>query len=92
MKFPKDLNPVKLEKYWTKKAENVLLGKKIVAVEYMPQTESDEIGWYKRPVMFRLDDGTWIVAQMDDEGNDGGVLTYSHMDKDKYDDCVIPVL
>ena len=30
--------------------------------------------WYKRPVSFILDNGTRIIAQMDDEGNDGGVL------------------
>jgi len=35
MKFPKDLDPVKLEKYWTKKAQKVLLGKTIVKVHYL---------------------------------------------------------
>jgi hypothetical protein len=90
--FPKDLDPVKLENYWTKLAGNVLLGKKIVHVQYMSKEEAEEIGWFKRPVAFKLDDGTWVIAQCDDEGNDGGVLYYTHEDKDKYKDWCMPVL
>ena len=90
--FPKDLNPVKLENYWTKLAGNVLLGKKIVHVKYMSEEEAEEFGWDYRPVAFKLDDGTWVVAQSDDEGNDGGVLYYSHKDQNKYDDWCMPVL
>ena len=61
--------------YWTKTAENVLLGKKIVRVEYMSSKECDEYMWYKRPITFILDNGTRVIAMCDDEGNDGGVLT-----------------
>ena len=80
------------ESKWTKSAKNVLLGKKIVKVEYMTKDEAEDMGWSSRPIAFKLNDGTWVVAQMDDEGNDGGVLTYSHEDDDKYDDRVMPVL
>ena len=69
MKKPKNLT-----KFWTKKAESVLLNKKIIKVEYLSKRECDEYMWYKRPVSFILDNGTRIIAQMDDEGNDGGVL------------------
>ena len=97
MKFPEDLDPVKLEKYWTKKAEKVLLGKTIVKVHYMPKKVVDDWGWYKRPIMFTLNDGTLVIAQMDDEGNDGGVLwSKSPSNKDEYDEysdeTVMPVL
>lgn len=80
------------ENRWTKSAKNVLLGKKIVKVQYMTEDETEDMGWHSRPIAFKLDDGTWVVAQCDDEGNDGGVLTYSHEDENKYDDHVMPVL
>ena len=68
-------NPVSGEKYWVKVAEKELLNRKIVEVRYLSKEEADDIGWYKRPLVFRLDDDNWIVPQMDDEGNDGGVLS-----------------
>ena len=43
----------------------------------MSETEADEgFGWRKRPVILVLDDGTEIIPQMDDEGNDGGSLLW----------------
>jgi len=66
---------VNYTKKWTKVASDLLLGRKIVKVEYLSSKECDEdFGWYKRPITFTLDDGKIVVAQMDDEGNDGGVL------------------
>ena len=64
-----------LTKKWTKIAEKELLNKRIIKVEYMEQEECEKYDWYKRPITFFLDDGTRVIAQMDDEGNDGGVLT-----------------
>ena len=43
--------------------------------EYMEDKECNSYGWYKKPVTFILDNGTRVIAMMDDEGNDGGVLT-----------------
>ena len=43
----------------------------------------DSYGWSKKPVTFWLDDGTWIQAQMDDEGNDGGVLFFAKNNEDQ---------
>ena len=63
-----------LTKRWTKVAEDVLLGRRILKVEYMSSKECNEYMWYKRPITFILDNGTRVIAQMDDEGNDGGVL------------------
>ena len=75
---------------WPGTANIVLKGKKIVKVEYLTKKECETNMWYKRPICFKLDDGTWIIAQMDDEGNDGGVLWYTKGNTDKGD--VIPVI
>ena len=43
----------------------------------MSEIEADEgFGWHKRPIILILDDGTEIIPQMDDEGNDGGALLW----------------
>ena len=65
------------EKYWKERANDLLLNKKIVAVEWMTEDESENIGLYSRPVCLKLNDGTWIVPMRDDEGNDGGALSIS---------------
>ena len=78
----------KLTKRWTKVAEDVLLGRRILKVEYMSSKECNEYMWYKRPITFILDNGTRVIAQMDDEGNDGGVLTCLTKNKEE----VLPVL
>jgi hypothetical protein len=36
----------------------------------------EQLGWYKRPVCFILDNGEYCVVSCDDEGNDGGSLFY----------------
>ena len=77
-----------LTESWTTDAEKVLLNKRIVKVEYMTTKESNDYMWNNRPITFLLDDGTRIIAQMDDEGNDGGVLWYGTQD----DEGVLPVL
>ena len=78
-----------LETFWNKKAKQVLLGKTIISVRYMTQTEADELMWYKRPIVFKLSDGTTCYLSCDDEGNDGGALFFS--DKNgKHDE--LPVL
>ena len=66
-----------LNKRWEDTANKILLGKKIVKIKWMSETEADKgFGWYKRPVILTLDDGTEIIPQMDDEGNDGGALLW----------------
>ena len=73
---------------WTTEAEKVLLNKRIIKVEYMTAKESDDYMWNNRPITFVLDDGTRVIAQSDDEGNDGGVLWYGTEDNEG----VLPVL
>ena len=72
-------------KQWNKTANNLLLGRKIVKVEYMTVKESDAMGWTHQPACFLLDDGNWIFPMTDDEGNDAGTLAIG---KDK----MLPVL
>ena len=64
----------KMKKKWQDRAEKVLLGRKIVKVEWMTDTECFNTGWYNKPICMLLDDGTWIYPSKDDEGNDGGAL------------------
>jgi len=86
----KNKEEVKIERRWTKVAEGALLNKKIVKIEYLTKGECEKLMWDKRPVALKLDDGTWVVPQMDDEGNDGGALWYIDP-KDKVGD-IIPVI
>ena len=63
--------------HWHKLADELLLNRKIVKLEWMNETEADKsYGWYKRPLKIHLDDGRIIVPQCDDEGNDGGALLW----------------
>lgn len=32
------------------------------------------VGWVRAPVVIELDDGTLLIPQSDDEGNDAGAL------------------
>ena len=71
------MNEKELNTRWEATANKILLGRKIVKIHWMDEKEADEVyGWYKRPIKLELDDGTLIVPQQDDEGNDGGVLLW----------------
>ena len=71
-----------LTKQWTEYAAKRLVGRTITKVAYLTSKECEEdFGWYKRPITFTLDDGKVIIAQMDDEGNDGGVLLLEYPGK-----------
>jgi hypothetical protein len=54
-----------------------LIGKKISSVRYMSKVEADHFGWHKRPLIIRFTDGTFLLPQSDDEGNDGGAMYYN---------------
>ena len=45
-------------------------------VEYMSVEEAEDYYWDSRPVCIVLDNGTRLILQADDEGNDGGALWY----------------
>ena len=71
--------------HWTNEAKKVLEGRTIISVRYLNDKEMKMMGWYKRPVVFFLDNGTSCILSCDDEGNDGGVLFYGK-------DGVLPTL
>ena len=73
---------------WNIKARELLLGKRIVKVEYMGGQEAEDSGWHARSVRIILDDGTNVLPMMDDEGNNGGALWLGNEDLD----TVLPVL
>tara|TARA_R100001463_G_scaffold3532_2_gene14251 strand:+ start:3247 stop:3525 length:279 start_codon:yes stop_codon:yes gene_type:complete len=80
----------KAVKHWQKTSEKWLVGKKIVACRYMSSEEMEDTMWNNRPICLLLDDGTWIIPQCDDEGNDGGALYVQNAVKDKAE--VLPVI
>lgn len=63
-----------LEQKWTNDIAALLVGKKITKVRYMTEKERDQIGWYGRPIVIVLDDGTALYPSRDDEGNDAGAI------------------
>ena len=70
----------KLELEWIKRITKLLVGKKIVKIQYMTEKDAEQQGWYRRPIQIRLEDGTWLTPSQDDEGNDGGSL-YTNIEK-----------
>jgi len=53
-----------------------LTGKTIASVRYMTEQECKRLMWVSRPILIRFTDGSYIIPQMDDEGNDGGAIYY----------------
>jgi len=72
------INNDSIESTWTTKVEKALVGRKIIKVEYLPVTETEDLGWYSRPIAILLDDGQWLVPMSDDEGNNGGAISVSN--------------
>lgn len=75
-------------KMWNEEANNLLLNKKIVKVEYMGSEEAEDSMWHNRAVRLILDDGTNVLPMADDEGNDAGALWLGDGKMEK----VLPVL
>ena len=51
------------EQYWTDLAKEKLLNRKIVALRYMSEKESEEkYGWYSRTIILTLDDGRQLTG------------------------------
>jgi hypothetical protein len=59
---------------WNKKVKEFLVGKTIKSVRYMNNEEMEDFMWYRKPVIIDFTDGSWIIPQSDDEGNNGGAL------------------
>ena len=65
-----------------------LIGRKITHIRWLTKGESEAIDWYHSPVVIMLDDGTSLIPQMDDEGNDGGAVLVIPGDKSKEEDVL----
>jgi len=64
------------DKQHSAKFKKLLVGRKIVDIRYMTEDEAEHMMWNKRPLCLILDDGSVIIPQMDDEGNDGGAMCF----------------
>lgn len=59
-----------------KKFNEYLKGKTIKEVTWLNDGDMETLMWYKRPVMIHFTDGSFVIPQSDDEGNDGGSMYY----------------
>jgi len=59
-----------------------LIGTTIKSIRRLSSTELKSLGWSKNPLVLVLNNGTCLIPQLDDEGNDGGaVLHYNYRDE-----------
>jgi len=63
-----------LTECWNKRVSKLLVGRKIVRVEYTSEEDANEQDWDSRPVQIQLDNGIWLTPTSDDEGNNGGAI------------------
>ena len=63
-----------LREHWGNLASNFLVGKTIRRVRYLNDRETEDIGWTKSGLVIEFEDGHWIVAMSDDEGNEAGSI------------------
>ncbi len=59
-----------------KQFNKYLKGKTIKEVTWLGDKDMGNLMWYKRPVVIKFTDGTILIPQSDDEGNDGGSMYY----------------
>lgn len=59
-----------------KQFNKYLKGKTIKEVTWLSEKDMETMMWYKRPVMIHFTDGSFVIPQSDDEGNDGGSMYY----------------
>lgn len=60
--------------FWNLECNKHLVGKTIKNVRYMTDKEMNDMGWYKKPLVIFFNDGSYMYASSDDEGNDAGAL------------------
>ena len=87
----KDANEASLGQQWKNRLSPEILGQRIVRMHYMSKKNAEELVWYKRPLMLMLENGTWIIPQQDDEGNDGGAMWLMN-EKRKLEEPLAPVI
>jgi hypothetical protein len=70
--------------HWEQYAEERLVGRTIKSVRWISESEASAMGWYSRPIVILLDDGSQIFPSQDDEGNNGGALFGQGSDGDDW--------
>lgn len=74
IKDDRELKTDKLTEKWIKNISNHLVGRTIKKIDYWSTEEADYLGWYTRPVVIELDNGTYLYPMSYDEGNNGGAI------------------
>ena len=59
---------------WSGDVTKIFKGKTVSHIDYLTDSEMDEMGWYSRAPVIVFTDKSWIIASADDEGNDAGAL------------------
>ena len=59
-----------------KKFNKYLKGKTIKNITWLGDKDMENLMWYKKPVVIHFTDGSILIPQSDDEGNDGGSMYY----------------
>lgn len=71
------MNQLVAEGKATQTAEKFLVGRRIKEVRYLTKNEAEQMYWSKRPLMIIFDNGSYMFAAADDEGNNGGALFFN---------------
>ena len=65
-------------KNWSGVATKIFKGKIVDRIEYITDKDVEEMMWNSRAPVIVFTDGSWILASMDDEGNDAGAMFTSN--------------
>lgn len=76
---------------WEQLAKKVLLGKKIVMVRYMTESEMSETGFQNTGLIIELEDGTIFWPTSDNDGTNSGAIHYA-INSQSQNDYVLPNL
>ena len=68
------MTSAELREHWGNLASNFLVGKTIRRVRYLTDREREDIAWDRSGLVIEFEDGHWILAMRDDEGNDAGAI------------------
>ena len=84
--------------YWDKQIHEELVGFTIIGARYLAEEEKEGLGWHsKAPILELRKPGSkhkyYLMAQMDDEGNDAGAFAYGCYDPEvEVSNDVFPVI
>ena len=79
-----EMNYEQSKAHWGGLAKKFLVGKKVREVRYMNDEELENLGFETANLVIWFDDGSFLYASMDDEGNDSGVICTSDPNTECY--------